>query len=496
MPNKKTKKGNSKADKNQVTASQNQPITNYDSNYMIDYNNNSSNYGHQNIDQKPNMVSSTTPAKFSSNYEFQNSQYNQYQQQQQQQQQNYRPHQHMQHYPQSKSPAILLSPISNPSSTSSISSSSSSCSTYSTSSSATNQALPQQQTPNHFVKQQQHQQNYKPNTNNTNLASNQSSYTNYNNNTSNNTMNYNSPNTNMMQHQQQQLYYSNNTTTMNSTSNYSSNGWNNNNTVSHSNLDYYNYNNNTSNNSYGYQQNINNTAAYNSNPAFQQNKTPQQVHQQVGGPQAHSMSMTNNNSNKNSPLEYLERLALLPESVDIKLSPEHFDEILLNNNQKKRNLSSNNEDFLLNNNSKKVCSNNINSNNHNVPSSNQIQMGMSFPNQRANLILNESPSSSSSTTSSSSTSSSSFNGILPHNSILTDVDCDHLTDENTNSNNGNNIIDAANFDFLDYLPELNSTTIDQTITTATSFSNININNSDGLDLLEAAAADTDLSSWF
>ena len=30
-----------------------------------------------------------------------------------------------------------------------------------------------------------------------------------------------------------------------------------------------------------------------------------------------------------------------------------------------------------------------------------------------------------------------------------------------------NIIDASNFDFLDYLPELNSTTIDQTITTAT-----------------------------
>ena len=29
-----------------------------------------------------------------------------------------------------------------------------------------------------------------------------------------------------------------------------------------------------------------------------------------------------------------------------------------------------------------------------------------------------------------------------------------------------NIIDASNFDFLDYLPELNSNTIDQTITTA------------------------------
>jgi len=245
-------------------------------------------------------------------------------------------------------------------------------------------------------------------------------------------------------------------------------------------MDYYNYNNNNiSNNSYGYQMNKINSTTYNSSPAFQQNKPSQQVHQQVAGLQ--SINMTNNCTNKNSPLEYLERLALLPESVEVKNNSEKFDEI--NNNQKKRNFSNNSEEFLINNNSKKVCNNNH-------------QMGMNFSNQRANLILNESPSSSSSTTSSSSTSSSSFNAFLPHNSILTDVDCDHLTDENTNSNNGNNIIDAANFDFLDYLPELNSTTIDQTITTATSFSNININNSEGLDLLDAAAADTDLSSWF
>ena len=49
-----------------------------------------------------------------------------------------------------------------------------------------------------------------------------------------------------------------------------------------------------------------------------------------------------------------------------------------------------------------------------------------------------------------------------------------------NSNHDNqinltsNIIDACNFDFLDYLPELNSTTIDQTIKTATSIANSNI----------------------
>jgi hypothetical protein len=60
----------------------------------------------------------------------------------------------------------------------------------------------------------------------------------------------------------------------------------------------------------------------------------------------------------------------------------------------------------------------------------------------------------------------------------------------------NLIIDASNFDFLDYLPELNSTTIDQTITTATShIAHITLDKSEPLDLLDAAAG-ADLSPWF
>lgn len=246
-------------------------------------------------------------------------------------------------------------------------------------------------------------------------------------------------------------------------------------------------------------------------------------------------NQSQNMNNKNSPLEYLERLALLPESASTNdttknipqasateplialngLQPaqanalSQFDD-LLKHNQNKRNL--NNSDGTLDNHSKRVC-NNSNSNspnfksqlNHYVPSAGQGgQMGLNLgSNQRnSNLILNESPSSSSSSTSStSSTSSSSFNAVLPQ--LLGDGD-----ELNCNTDtNDTNIIDASNFDFLDYLPELNSTTIDQTITTATSLSNININHStvaggknDQIDLLDAAtsaavsAADTDL--WF
>ena len=253
-------------------------------------------------------------------------------------------------------------------------------------------------------------------------------------------------------------------------------------------------------------------------------------------------SLNTNSSSKNSPLEYLERLALLPEAqvVDPKsiVNENNANEAAtLNSNyteplsqsydlgdyqqqqQKsfnKRNLN----DIPDQSASKKLC-NNSNSNSpnfkanftqpqqqqHYVPNSGastatnktfqQLDLtGFTMNNQRSTQLLNDSPSSSSSTTSSnSSTSSACFNAVLPHSNMFNDDEQlnndDNIqpnSDDNSNNNNNNsstNIIDASNFDFLDYLPELNSTTIDQTITTATSFSNINLGNTDHLENIDS-----------
>ena len=255
-------------------------------------------------------------------------------------------------------------------------------------------------------------------------------------------------------------------------------------------------------------------------------------------------SLNTNSSSKNSPLEYLERLALLPEGqvVDPKsiVNENNANEAAAINSgytaeplsqpfdlgdyqqQKsfnKRNLN----DVPDQSASKKVCnSSNSNSPNfksnftqpqqqqHYVPNSGastaankttfqQLDLtSFTMSNQRSTQLLNDSPSSSSSTTSSnSSTSSACFNAVLPHSNMFNDDEQlnndDNIqpnsSDDNNNNNNNNNsssnIIDASNFDFLDYLPELNSTTIDQTITTATSFSNINLGNTDHLENIDS-----------
>ena len=236
----------------------------------------------------------------------------------------------------------------------------------------------------------------------------------------------------------------------------------------------------------------------------------------------------NLNSNKNSPLEYLERLVLLPEAqtADAKGEPtselnsfgansgdvhqsnnsasfyEHASEIHTpsgpaahqsNKNLNKRNLN----DISPISNSKKHCNtmNTMNygggqSYNRMPPQQQQQQQIYSSPSkqqtppqqqQQASLLAND----------------PAFDDDA---ALIASLNV-NLTNENNNANsmhtvaNGAdtasaNIIDASNFDFLDYLPELNSTTIDQTITTA----NIDSASSTSLSSSSAQPAQLDLHS--
>lgn len=193
------------------------------------------------------------------------------------------------------------------------------------------------------------------------------------------------------------------------------------------------------NQNYGYYNNWNQSQEYYNNNYYQgQQFQPTQ--------QPHSNDFYSHNykqSNNNSPLEYLERLAQMPESsqvVDPKsivntegqlMEGINFDDI--NKNNKRMNLDGSD------NCGKKVCSSasSSNSNSPNFKLSSQ---------QRYLNISSDSPSSSS-------TCSSTSSAQQPLLNNQTDIV-------------SANLIDTSNFDFLDFLPELNSNTIDQTITSS------------------------------
>ena len=118
--------------------------------------------------------------------------------------------------------------------------------------------------------------------------------------------------------------------------------------------------------------------------------------------------------------------------------------------------------------SKKVCSSSSNSNSPQQQQQQQQSQYAKYSYQssdtsRSVSLLNDSPLSSCST-SSTSTSSSSTGSVAflptPQSMLSANQEPIQLI-------SSANIIDASNFDFLDYLPELNSNTIDQTITTVT-----------------------------
>lgn len=189
------------------------------------------------------------------------------------------------------------------------------------------------------------------------------------------------------------------------------------------------------NQNYGYYNNWNQPEYYNNNYY--------QGHQFQAAQQPHSNDYHNFKQSNNSPLEYLERLAQMPESsqvVDPKsivnteghlIDSMTFDDI--NKNNKRMNLDGTDIG------GKKVCSSSSssNSNSPNFKLNNQ---------QRYLNISSDSPSSSS-------TCSSSSSAQQPLLNNQTDIV-------------SANLIDTSNFDFLDFLPELNSNTIDQTITSS------------------------------
>ena len=121
--------------------------------------------------------------------------------------------------------------------------------------------------------------------------------------------------------------------------------------------------------------------------------------------------------------------------------------------------------------SKKVCSSSSNSNS---PQQQQQQSQyakysyQSSDNSRNVSLLNDSPLSSCSTSSTSTSSSST--GSVPF--LPTPQSMLSTNQEQIQLISSANIIDASNFDFLDYLPELNSNTIDQTITTVTNTASV------------------------
>lgn len=248
--------------------------------------------------------------------------------------------------------------------------------------------------------------------------------------------------------------------------------------------------------------NQNNFSNWNSNPSngYSNNNANLQHQSSYNQQQIYQNSTSNFNSNndmsnqnvsilgKSTPLDYLERLALLPECqvVDPKsivndetniLNGEinQNQQFIMNNNNtnfqqqqieslKRVNLNELNSDTAATS-AKKMCTqnNNASSSNSNSPtmkSTNSKKMVQQQQQQQPQIILNDSPSSSCSSTSLSSTSTSSF-GILP-SSINSNSEI-ISSNNNMNGNNITSIIDASNFDFLDYLPELNSNTIDQTI---------------------------------
>lgn len=203
--------------------------------------------------------------------------------------------------------------------------------------------------------------------------------------------------------------------------------------------------------------------------------------------QSHSNDYYSNQSlNKNnSPLEYLERLALLPEcqvvdpksivneNSQIEQAQYNYDDINKNN---KRNLDLNSE-LSNTSSSKKVCSSTSSSNSNSPNFKQQLYVPtnsaqQSSSQQRYSNISTDSPSSSCSSTS----SSSNCSNISSHQLQLSSSSTEQLGSAN--------LIDTCNFDFLEYLPELNSNTIDQTITHVTSSFNLidtTTNNSEGND---------------
>ncbi|CAF1018849.1 unnamed protein product [Brachionus calyciflorus] len=176
---------------------------------------------------------------------------------------------------------------------------------------------------------------------------------------------------------------------------------------------------------------------YYQNQYYQQNQYQQQQQQQTHSNEFYTQNYKQNN---NSPLEYLERLVQQPESnpvIDPKsvvnnevISDANFEDINKNNKR------INSDNFTDN--SKKVCS---------TSSSNSNSPNFKLNQNKYLNISSDSPSSSSSCSSSSSMQQPLLNNHTDLGSA--------------------NLIDTCNFDFLDYLPELNSNTIDQTITSST-----------------------------
>ncbi|RNA04852.1 hypothetical protein BpHYR1_048454, partial [Brachionus plicatilis] len=206
----------------------------------------------------------------------------------------------------------------------------------------------------------------------------------------------------------------------------------------------YQYNNGMSsyrpmNQNYGYYNNWNQSQEYYGNNYYpgQQYQTTQQSHSNE------MYSPSYNKQSNSSPLEYLERLAQMPESsqvVDPKsivntegqlMDGINFDDMNKNNKR----MNSDGSD----NGGKKVCSSASSS------SSNSPNFKLGSQHRYLN-ISSDSPSSSSTCSSSSSAQQPLLN--------------------NQNDIVSANLIDTSNFDFLDYLPELNSNTIDQTITSS------------------------------
>lgn len=221
--------------------------------------------------------------------------------------------------------------------------------------------------------------------------------------------------------------------------------------------------------------------------------------------QQHSgVTLSNNNSNKNSPLEYLERLALMPEAhgADQKSMLSNSGENACDNNDDpsnsrvKRNLkevnngsSNHDSSFMMSSTPpKKQCSSSSSGSNSNSPingnksmpynnSSMFINNGGDFVNPRYTNSLNDSsPASTCSNTSSVSSASQLSHGNASGGSSSLNVTMNALNASSSSSSSSSgsncnesaglvsaNLIDACNFDFFDLLPELNSSAIDQAI---------------------------------
>jgi hypothetical protein len=399
------------------------------------------------------ISNSNSPINYSYEFQQQNQYQYQSQQQQQQQQSQYR------NYQQSQSPTILMSPISNPSSTSS------------TNSLSSNQLYSQHSPPTIIQQQQQ---------------SSSTIDTNY--------MNPTKPQYYQQQQQQpQSQYYEmnpyNNVNKNNSSSDYYSN-CNGQSNYGPSN-GFSNHSNGMSYTSSVYSNQIKTpatplTGAYNSNPQF-----------------SNSSNCLINNGNKNSPLEYLERLALLPECqvIDPKsiVNETTTNEINNNSNYNNENINgsqmpisiTNSTSFDLIDNSKIYNKRNLNDMPDLLSSPLQAnKKACNLSNYKASLYATGVASShnqsqklyqhqySMSPAGHFSTDQVPSGDLLSNEmSIQNVISASNITNNSNNDNQINltsNIIDACNFDFLDYLPELNSTTIDQTIKTATSLNNSNI----------------------